>query len=388
MEAILALEDGRVFRGRAFGAHGERDGEVVFNTAMSGYQEILTDPSYRGQILCMTYPEMGNYGVNGLDVEADVPHVQGMVVRNLSPVASNFRATQDLHQYLVQHDIPGITEVDTRALTRHLRTRGALRGVLSCLDRDVESLARKARGAAPLEDRDLVGEVSRTGTGTWSEPRVAPWGGDEVAPAKTEARRRCVAFDYGTKRNILRLLHEAGFDLTLVPAAATAEEVLALDPEAVFLSNGPGDPAVLHEAIASVRGLVGKVPIFGICLGFQIAALALGAKTFKLKFGHHGANHPVMDLRTRKVEVTSQNHGYGVDPDSLPADAKVTHVNLNDGTCQGFVIPELRLMAVQFHPEASPGPHDSVHLFREFRNLVDRGAVEGVDHLVAQGARR
>lgn len=388
MEAILALEDGRVFRGRAFGGHGERDGEVVFNTAMSGYQEILTDPSYRGQILCMTYPEMGNYGVNGLDVEADRPHVQGMVVRHLSPVASNWRATQDLHQYLAQHDIPGITEVDTRALTRHLRTGGAVRGVLSCIDRDVDSLVRKAKGAKPLEDRDLVGEVTRAEATPWTEPRVAPWGDDALAPPDGASRRRCVAFDYGTKRNILRLLHEAGFDVTLVPAGTSASDVLALDPEALFLSNGPGDPAVLHDAIETVRGLLGKVPTFGICLGFQIAALALGARTFKLKFGHHGANHPVMDLRTRRVEVTSQNHGYGVDPATLPDGARVTHVNLNDGTCQGFVMPDLRLMAVQFHPEASPGPHDSTHLFRAFRTLVDSGTVEGVERLEAQGARR
>ncbi len=375
MESILALEDGRIFRGRAFGAHVERDGEVVFNTAMTGYQEILTDPSYRGQILCMTCPEMGNYGINGADDESAVPHVQAMIVRALSPTPSNWRATQDLHQYLTQHGVPGITEVDTRALTRHLRTRGSLRGVVSCVDRDVESLVRKANASAPLEQRDLVGAVTRASAGNWTRPRDAAWREPAVGVAPDARPLRCVAFDFGAKNNIHRLLVEAGFELTVVPAHATVDEVLAANPDAVFLSNGPGDPAVLSSIVETVRVLIGKVPMFGICLGFQLAALALGAKTFKLKFGHHGANHPVMDLRTRKVAVTSQNHGYGVDPDSLPADAEVTHVNLNDGTCQGFVVPGRRLMAVQYHPEASPGPHDSIDLFREFRSMVESDAV-------------
>ena len=388
MEAILALEDGRIFRGRAFGAHAERDGEVVFNTAMTGYQEILTDPSYRGQILCMTYPEMGNYGVNPSDIESAAPHVQGMIVRALSPVPSNWRATQDLNQYLTQHGIPGVTEIDTRALTRHIRTCGALRGVVSCIDRDVESLIRKAREAAPLEDRDLVGAVTRVRPGRWSRAREAAWREPETGVARGAARRRCVVLDFGTKSNIHRLLVETGFELTLLPASATVEAILAERPDAVFLSNGPGDPAVLGSVVETVRALLGKVPMFGICLGFQLAALALGARTFKLKFGHHGANHPVMDLRTRKVAVTSQNHGYGVDPDSLPGDAEITHVNLNDGTCQGFVVPDRRLMAVQFHPEASPGPHDSIDLFREFRAFVESGAVGAVDAPAAQGGSR
>ena len=388
MESILALEDGRIFRGRAFGAHEERDGEVVFNTAMTGYQEILTDPSYRGQILCMTNPEMGNYGVNGSDIESDVPHVQAMIVRALSPMPSNWRATQDLNQYLTQHGIPGITEIDTRALTRHIRTRGALRGVVSCLDRDMESLVGKAREAAHLEERDLVGAVTRADVGSWTRPREAAWREPAVGVESGAPRLRCVALDFGTKNNIHRLLVETGFDLTLLPASTTAEDVLAARPDAVFLSNGPGDPAVLGSVVETIRALLGKTPMFGICLGFQLAALALGARTFKLKFGHHGANHPVMDLRTRKVAVTSQNHGYGVDPESLPDDAEITHVNLNDGTCQGFVVPGLRLMAVQYHPEASPGPHDSIELFREFRRIVETGTIGRDDALVAKGVPR
>lgn len=387
MEAILALEDGRAFRGRAFGAHAERDGEVVFNTAMSGYQEILTDPSYKGQIVVLTCPHVGNYGTNAADRESSIPRVEGLAVRELSGAVSNWRATQDLHRYLAEHGIPGIAEIDTRAATRHLRTGGALRGVLSSLDRDVDSLVRKARASTPLGERNLVSEVTCKEAYVWNAPRDPRWG-DTLGDRMARPRLRCVAIDYGAKSNILRLLHESGFDVTVVPASTTAAEVLAYGPDAVFLSNGPGDPASLEDAIATIRGLLGKVPTFGICLGFQLAARALGGTTFKLKFGHHGANHPVRDVRTGRVEVTSQNHGYAVDPESLPETAEITHINLNDGTCQGFVLRDSMLMAVQYHPESSPGPHDSMHLFREFRTMVEAAQRAGGDSRETRGATR
>jgi carbamoyl-phosphate synthase small subunit len=369
MEAMLVLEDGRAFRGRAFGASGERRGEVVFNTGMTGYQEVLTDPSYKGQIVVMTCPEVGNYGTNPADVESAEPRVEGFVVRQVSVLPSNWRATQGLPQYLREHGIPGIAELDTRALTRHIRTRGAMRGVLSTVDRDVESLARKAREAPALHEQDLVAEVSCRAPYSWSEPSSEDWRTGSVERSE-EARPHCVAVDLGLKRNILRLLVESGFRVTVVPASTPADEILAAAPDAVFLSNGPGDPARADYATATVRELIGRKPIFGICLGHQIAARALGAKTFKLKFGHHGCNHPVKDLRTGKVAVTSQNHGYAVVTESLPAGVDLTHVNLNDGTCEGFVDPERQLLAVQYHPESSPGPHDSFDLFREFRTMV------------------
>jgi carbamoyl-phosphate synthase small subunit len=365
VEAILALEDGRIFRGRSQGALDERHGEVVFNTAMTGYQEILTDPSYRGQIVVMTCPQIGNYGTNGGDAESDLPHVAGFVTRELSEFTSNWRASQGLNDYLRSHGIPCVTEIDTRALTRHIRTRGALRGIISSSDRDPESLVRKASESPRLEEQDLVGQVTCPGTYAWTEPRDARWSaGFEAAGAGPELH--CVAYDFGSKQNILRLLRESGFRVTVVPATTPAADALALSPDAVFLSNGPGDPAAATYAVEAVCDLVGKVPMFGICLGHQIVGLAVGARTFKLKFGHHGANHPVQDLRTGKVAVTSQNHGYAVDPDTLPGAARITHVNLNDGTCEGFEHPDARLVAVQYHPEASPGPHDALHLFREF----------------------
>jgi carbamoyl-phosphate synthase small subunit len=366
---MLVLEDGRTFRGRAFGAVGERTGEVVFNTAMTGYQEVLTDPSYKGQIVTMTSPEIGNYGTNAWDVESGAPQVEGFVVRHVSVLPSNWQATQGLPQYLREFGIPGISELDTRALTRHLRTRGSMKGILSTLDRDPESLARKAREAPGLEDQDLVSRVTCSRKYVWDRPREAEWVTD-LGVGAIERRPHCVAYDFGLKRNILRLLHESGFRVTVVPAAYPAEDVVALAPDALFLSNGPGDPTVANYAIANVQALIGKMPVFGICLGHQIAALALGAKTFKLKFGHHGANHPVQDLRTRRVAVTSQNHGYAVEAESLPDGAELTHVNLNDGTCEGFVDRDRLLLAVQYHPESSPGPHDSFDLFREFRELA------------------
>jgi len=370
LEAILALEDGRVFRGRSFGAPGERSGEVVFNTSMAGYQEILTDPSYRGQIVAMTCPEIGNYGTTPEDDESNAPQVAGFVVRQVSVLPSNWRAHQGLPHYLRENGIPAISDVDTRALTRHIRTRGAMKAVVSSVDRDVESLVRKARDAKPLGQRPLVKEVSCATPYAWTRGVDRAWA-QGVAARNPGDRPRLVAFDFGIKRNILRLLHDEGYEVTVVPAVTTAADVRSLRPDVVFLSNGPGDPAEPTYAIETVRSLVGEVPIFGICLGHQISALALGAKTFKLKFGHRGGNHPVQDLRTGRVAVTSQNHGYAVDPDSLPAHVEVTHVNLNDRTCEGFIDRRARLFAVQYHPESSPGPHDSVGLFSEFRQFLE-----------------
>jgi len=358
MEAILALEDGRFFRGRAFGASGERRGEVVFNTSMTGYQEVLTDPSYKGQIVVMTAPHIGNYGTTAQDSESSGCKVEGFVVREASVLPSNWRATQGLPQYLKEHGIPGISEIDTRALTRHIRTAGAMKAVISTVDRDPRSLSKKARETPEFEDQDLVGQVTCRGRH------------DRFAHA-TPGKPRCVAFDFGVKTSILRLLDEAGFDVTVVPARTSAREVLESEADCVFLSNGPGDPAAATYAVEAVRELVGKLPIFGICLGHQIAALALGARTFKLKFGHRGANHPVQDLRTGGVAVTSQNHGYAVDPDTLPDHVEVTHINLNDQTCAGLSWNDGKLLAVQYHPEASPGPHDSFELFREFRDMLE-----------------
>jgi carbamoyl-phosphate synthase small subunit len=376
LEAILALEDGTVFRGRSFGSTGERCGEIVFNTSMSGYQEILTDPSYHGQIVAMTCPEIGNCGTNEQDDESARAQAAGFVVREVSVMPSSWRARQGLPQYLRDHGIPGISGIDTRALTRHIRTRGAMKAIVSSVDRDVESLLGKAREATPLGDRPLVQDVTCPKPYTWDRGVEKAWRTDgRVRP--TSDRPRLVAYDFGIKRNILRLLHDEGFDVTVVPANTSAADTLALHPDAVFLSNGPGDPAQPDYAIKTVQRLIGEVPIFGICLGHQIAALALGAKTFKLKFGHRGANHPVMDLRDQRVAVTSQNHGYAVDPDSLPDRVDVTHLNLNDNTCEGFIDPEARLFAVQYHPESSPGPHDSVGLFAEFRNLMNAAPVAG-----------
>jgi len=369
VEGILALEDGRVYRGRAFGGGGERTGEVVFNTSMTGYQEILSDPSYRGQIVVMTCPEIGNCGTNELDHESALPQVEALVVREVCETPSNWRSTRNLSDYLREHKIPGLTEVDTRAITRNIRTKGALKGIVSSVDRDTDALVRKAKSSPGLEAQDLVRSVTCAAPYRWDAARDQRFRTGSVHNEET-ALAHCVAYDFGTKHNILRILRECGFDVTVVPATTSAADTLALKPDAIFLSNGPGDPAVATYAIEAVRGLVGRVPMFGICLGHQISALALGAKTFKLKFGHRGANHPVQDVRTGKVAVTSQNHGYSVDPDSLPANVEVTHRNLNDGTCEGFSARDLGLIAVQYHPESSPGPHDSLELFREFREMA------------------
>jgi carbamoyl-phosphate synthase small subunit len=370
MEAILALEDGTVFGGRGGGAPGERFGEVVFNTSLSGYQEILTDPSYAGQIVILTYPHIGNYGTNPLDCEATRPYAEGLVVRELSQLASNWRSVEEVAQFLAHHGVPVISEIDTRALVRRLRTRGAMRGVISTVDQSAESLVAKAQASPSMVGLDLATRVTTTTRYEWSEPSRGL--GEAGESAQPEARFRVVAYDYGIKQNILRRLVDVGCQVSVVPAKTSARDVLAMKPDGVFLSNGPGDPEPVRYAARAVRDLMGRVPIFGICLGHQIIGLALGGKTYKLKFGHHGGNHPVLNLETRKVEITAQNHGFAVDPDSLkPSEVVLTHMNLNDQTLEGLRHRSLPLFSVQYHPEASPGPHDSVYLFDCFVRMME-----------------
>ena len=384
MKAILALEDGSVYRGQAFGAPGISCGEVCFNTSMTGYQEILTDPSYKGQIVAMTYPLIGNYGVNPADVESWRPHVSGFAIRELSPVVSNWRATTSLHDYLVQNGIPGIQGIDTRALTRKLRVHGALKGLIATEPISEAEAVERARTWHGLVGVDYVKEVTH--------PQAFPWdpqdqqsakfslarGAEETAqPANSSSLPAAdipiVAYDFGVKYNILRRLRQRGFRVEVVPATTTAAEVIQRKPAGVFLSNGPGDPAALDYAVRAVRDLVNEgLPIFGICLGHQIMALALGGSTFKLKFGHRGANQPVKDLETGRVEITSQNHGFAVDPKSLGTDVSVNRINLNDQTVEGLRHKTKPVFCVQYHPEASPGPHDSTVLFDEFRELIEK----------------
>ncbi len=390
-KAILALADGTVFEGYSFGAEGEAVGEVVFNTSMTGYQEILTDPSYCGQMVVMTYTQQGNYGTNPEDVESNRPWAGGFIVKDYAERPSNWRYAVrgaeptglTLDEYLKENNIPGIYDIDTRALTRHIRDRGAMQGVLATGlehigDGDytdvAKSLVKKASEAPGLTGRDLVKEVTCktphvSNTGLWSLT-----GGYSKAPLGGSGRKKVVAFDFGIKKNIVRYLVSAGCDVTVVPATTTAEEVLKMNPDGVFLSNGPGDPEPVKYARKTIKKLVGKKPIFGICLGHQLLSIALGGKTFKLKFGHRGGNQPVKDLKTGKIEITSQNHGFAVDLDSMKGIAELTHINLNDNTVEGIELPDKKVFSVQYHPEASPGPHDAEYLFERFMGMMEDGA--------------
>jgi len=368
-KAWIALENGLVLQGNAVGAEGEAGGDLVFNTAMSGYHEILTDPSYAGQVVIMTYPLIGNYGVADVDAESARGWAEAFVMREMSAVASNHRANATLVDWLKRNRIVAIDGVDTRKLTRTVRTGGSQRCVVSTLDGDAKSLVSKARAMPSTDERDLTVGVTCKEPYTWSQAYEKSY--PEIIPAVAGKKRlRCVAYDFGAKRNILRSLVHCGFDVTIVPSHTKASDVLGMDAECVFLSNGPGDPAAVAPAIAAVSDLVGKKPVFGICLGHQILSIVFGAKTRKMPFGHHGANHPVRDLVTGKVEITSQNHSYAVEIETLPKDVELSHVNLNDHTVEGMRHKKLPVFSVQYHPEAAPGPLDSSHLFMRFRELV------------------
>jgi len=377
MNATLALEDGTWYRGVAVGAAGETSGEVVFNTSMTGYQEVLTDPSYAGQIVTMTAPLIGNYGTTAGDAESRAPRVAGFIMREASPVASNWRADSSLRDYLVRHGIVAIADIDTRALTRVLRSAGVMRGVMATGAADPEELVGKARAIPKMEGSDLVRGVTCDAPFEWHERASSAGDADDrafgIAPQRRSSRRlRVAAYDFGIKWNILRRLDAYGCNVTVFPASARATDLLAIEPDGIFLSNGPGDPAALTYAIDNVRELVRTdIPTFGICLGHQVLGLAVGGQTFKLKFGHRGANHPVKELESGKVEITSQNHGFAVDPNSLPSDVKVTHLNLYDGTVEGFCHVTKPIFSVQYHPEASPGPHDADYLFRRFLDTME-----------------
>ena len=368
--AILALEDGTVFKGRSFGAPVERSGEVVFNTALTGYQEIFTDPSYSGQIVILTNPQIGNYGTSIDDNEAANPWIEGLVVREFSSLTSNWRSDDDAWHFLAKHQIPVVSELDTRALVRHLRTKGVMRGVLSATESSGDALVRKACEIPSMSGLDLASRVSTHESYEWTQC-VAACSPSEIVGAPAPQQYHVVAYDYGIKRNILRRMAHSGCRVTVVPALTSAEDVLSLQPDGVFLSNGPGDPEPLETQVANIRKLLGRTPIFGICLGHQLMGLACGGKTYKLKFGHRGANHPVLNRVTNKVEITSHNHGFAVDPDSLKAsDVDLTHVNLNDQTLEGFRHRYYPAFCVQYHPEAAPGPHDSLYLFDDFIKLM------------------
>lgn len=386
MKAKLALENGTVLTGDAFGANGEVSGEVVFNTSLSGYQEIFTDPSYNGQLVTMTYPMIGNYGVNLDDLESATPQVAGVIVREYIDYYSNFRATGSLGEWLKKYHILAIQGLDTRMLTRMIRTDGAMRGVLSTDDMDDANLLKKVTASPRMDGLNLASVVSCKEPYEWDQVDETSFAlRPQLASGKNGRRFSVVAYDYGIKRNILRRLTSYGCKVTVVPTDYPAEEVLARDPDGIFLSNGPGDPAAVKVAIQNVKILIGKKPIFGICLGHQILALALGARTFKLKFGHRGGNHPVKNLLTQAIEITSQNHGFAVDAQSLdPRSIQITHINLNDNTNEGFRHKDLPLFCVQYHPEASPGPHDSDYLFRDFISMMKTGAPAAIPHLAAK----
>ncbi len=369
-QAILALEDGTVFEGKSFGAHTDRVGEVVFNTAITGYQEIFTDPSYSGQIVVLTNPQIGNYGANAEDLEAARPYIEGLIVREFSSIASNWRSQENAEKFLAENGVPVAAEIDTRALVRHLRTRGVMRGILAPGGGDRAELIERARSSPSMTGLDLATRVSTSTSYGWDQPveRCSP---SEPVSAAADPWCHVVAYDYGIKRNILRRLVQVGARVTVVSARTSAEDVLALKPDGVFLSNGPGDPEPLEHQAQQVRKLIGKKPVFGICLGHQILGLALGGKTYKLKFGHRGANHPVLNQVTQKVEITSHNHGFAVDPDSLNQnEVELTHINLNDQTLEGFRHRSEPVFCVQYHPEAAPGPHDSHYLFDDFMKLI------------------
>jgi carbamoyl-phosphate synthase small subunit len=371
MQAILALEDGRIFRGEGHGAKGECYGEVVFNTSLTGYQEIFTDPSYAGQIVVLTNPQIGNYGTNSSDSEANKPYIEGLVTREFSPISSNWRSQQVADEYLERFQVPVISEIDTRALVRHLRTHGVMRGVISSIETDPEVLIKKARAIRKVDGTDLASAVSTTARYEWEHTTADPLHPDK-ATGEDRPDLHVVAYDFGIKHNILRMLSREGCRVTVVPAQTSAEDVLALSPDGVFLSNGPGDPEPIAYAQENIRRLAGRTPVFGICLGHQLIGLALGGKTFKLRFGHHGGNHPVRNMATGKIEITSQNHNYAVDPDSLNQnEVDLTHVNLNDHTLEGLRHRTMPLFSVQYHPEASPGPHDSNYLFHDFRKMME-----------------
>ncbi len=374
MQAMLALEDGRTFRGKSFGAQRESLGEVVFNTSLTGYQEIFTDPSYAGQIVVLTNPHIGNYGTTPADAEAKRPYIEGLVTREFSAMSSNWRSTQVADEYLERFNVPVIAEVDTRAVVRHLRANGVMRGVIASGDQlRADDLVERARSIRKMDGTDLASVVSTREIYTWDAQEPRNQTGDNLLSTSTgDQPMHVVAYDFGIKENILRMLTRENCRVTVVPAHTSAEDVLAMNPDGVFFSNGPGDPEPLDYAVETSQKLQGKAPIFGICLGHQIFGLALGGKTYKLKFGHHGGNHPIKNVETDKVEITAQNHNYAVDPDTLDAGSvAVTHVNLNDGTCAGLKHRSDPMFSVQYHPEASPGPHDSHYLFKDFRRMME-----------------
>jgi carbamoyl-phosphate synthase small subunit len=391
MQAILALEDGRIFRGHGYGSPGECQGEVVFNTSLTGYQEIATDPSYAGQIVVLTNPQIGNYGTNQADNESAKPYIEGLIVREFSPISSNWRSEQVTDEYMERYSVPVLAEIDTRALVRHLRTHGVMRGVISTDVSDPDALVAKARAIRKMDGTDLAKVVSTKTIYTFDQEDTRNQTGDPLLASSPAQSAGCpihdaasprhgwetsnlhvVAYDFGIKTNILRMLTREGCRVTVVPAETTEQDVLDLKPDGVFLSNGPGDPEPVDYAVKAIQNMMGRVPIFGICLGHQLCGLALGGKTYKLKFGHHGGNHPVRNNATGKVEITAHNHNFAVDPDSINAnEVELTHVDLNDQTLEGLRHKTLPLFSVQYHPEAAPGPHDSHYLFNDFRQMME-----------------